>query len=102
MDPNYHRYVVGSPEHYAAYEEEFSRLDGIGAAIPGDPRASYEVDFAVELAWERGLTNGRFRVREACRGTDQVVARSRDPDRATTLSTTPGTCCTTSGTDSVS
>jgi hypothetical protein len=54
MDPNHHRYVVESPGYHAAYEKEFFRLGGIGAAIPGDLRASYEVDDAVELAWERG------------------------------------------------
>jgi hypothetical protein len=101
MDPNYHRYVVGSPEHDAAYEEEFFRLDGIGAAIPGDPQASYEVDFAVELAWERGYdewadSGYQKHAEEQTRWWRERGSRSR-----TTLSTTPGTCCT-SGTDSVS
>jgi hypothetical protein len=53
MDDAYHRYPVGSPEHYAAYEKEFTAQDGIGAAVPGDPEASYEADNAYELAYER-------------------------------------------------
>jgi hypothetical protein len=81
MDPNYHRYVVGSPEYYAAYEKEFFRLGAIGAAIPGDLRAFYEVDYAVELAWERGYDEWAASGYEECRGRDQVVARAGNPDR---------------------
>lgn len=53
-DDDYFRYPVGSPEHYAAYEKHFTALGGIGFAVPGDPEASYEVDNACELAYERG------------------------------------------------
>ena len=53
MDDDYYRYPVGSRQHYAAYEKYFIATDGIGAAVPGDPEASYEVDNAYELAYER-------------------------------------------------
>lgn len=53
MDDAYCRYPAGSREHYAAYEKEFSANGGIDAAVPGDPEASYEVDNAWELAYER-------------------------------------------------
>jgi hypothetical protein len=48
MDDAY-RYPVGSRRHYAGYEKRFSSLSGIDAAVPGDPQASYEADFAYEL-----------------------------------------------------
>lgn len=54
MDDDYYRYPVGSPEHDAAYEKYFIAMGGIGFAIPGDPKASYEVDNAAELAYARG------------------------------------------------
>ena len=53
MDDAYDTCPVGSLEHCAAYEKQFIALDGIGAAIPGDPQASYEADYAYELAYER-------------------------------------------------
>lgn len=52
MDDAYYRAPVGSPEHYTAYEKEFAADDGIGFVFPDDPRASYEVDNAAELAAE--------------------------------------------------
>src|ERR1700678_4112922 len=53
MDDTYYRYPVGSQEHYAAYERYFISNDGIDAAVPGNPQASYEADNAYELAYER-------------------------------------------------
>jgi hypothetical protein len=53
MDDDYHRYPVGSPEHYAAYERHFTATGGIHAVVPGDPQASYEVEHAYELAAAR-------------------------------------------------
>lgn len=51
-DPGY-RYPIGSAEHFAAYEREFRELGGAGYEFPGDVEASYEVDYAAELAYER-------------------------------------------------
>jgi hypothetical protein len=53
MDDDYYRYPAGSPEHYAAYEKNFIATGGIGAVVPGDPQASYEVENAYELAAAR-------------------------------------------------
>jgi hypothetical protein len=53
VDDAYYRYPAGSPEHYAAYQKEFTASDGIDAAVPGDVEASYEADNAWELAYER-------------------------------------------------
>jgi len=46
MGDDYYRHRVGSREHYAAYEKQFLALNGVDAAIPGDPEASYEIDHA--------------------------------------------------------
>jgi hypothetical protein len=53
MEADYFRYPIGSPEHFAAYERYFNSLGGIGFAFPDDLEASYEADFACELASER-------------------------------------------------
>lgn len=58
MDDAYYRSPVGSPEHYAAYEKEFTAQGGIDAAVPGDVEASYEVDNAWELAYDRMVEEG--------------------------------------------
>ena len=54
MDDDCYKYPAGSPEHYAAYERHFTATGGLDDAVPGDPRASYEIDNAYELACERG------------------------------------------------
>lgn len=56
MDSNYYRYQPGHPRHYAAYEKEFHAggIDPPGnPEIDSDPYASYEIDNAYELAYER-------------------------------------------------
>jgi hypothetical protein len=50
MDADYDRYPPGSPEHYAAYKTNFLATDGAGAPRPDDPAASYEIEYACELA----------------------------------------------------
>jgi len=50
---DYHRYPIGSKEHDAAYEKEFTTDAGIGYPFPNDPQDSYEVDYAYELAFDR-------------------------------------------------
>jgi hypothetical protein len=50
MDSAYYQAQPGSPEHYAAYEKEFDVQHGIGFPVENDPRASYEIDNAYELA----------------------------------------------------
>jgi hypothetical protein len=51
-------YPVGSPEHYTAYKEQFGAYQGIGYSFPGDPRSSYQADYACELAYEDYYANG--------------------------------------------
>jgi hypothetical protein len=56
MDSAYYEAQTGSPEHYAAYEKEFNAggIDRFGdPVIDADPEASYEIDNAWELAWDR-------------------------------------------------
>ena len=53
MDDNHLRYPIGSKEHYAAYEKEFTTDSGIGYPFHDDPQGSYEVDYAYELAFDR-------------------------------------------------
>jgi hypothetical protein len=81
MDPQLPRIRGGKPGVLRGAREEFFRLGGMGAAIPGDLRAFYEVDYAVELAWERGYDEWAASGYEECRGRDQVVARAGNPDR---------------------
>ena len=50
MDADYYRHPPGSPEHYAAYKANFLATDGAGAPRPDDPAASYEIEYACELA----------------------------------------------------
>jgi hypothetical protein len=61
MDDAYYRSPVGSAEHYAAYEKEFT-AGGITPIddpdIANDPRAMYEVDNAWELAYDRWVEEG--------------------------------------------
>lgn len=64
MDADYYRYPVGTPEHYAAYEQEFWAYYGLGYPFPDDPRASYEVDNAYELAYDDLQYRGREEPRE--------------------------------------
>jgi hypothetical protein len=47
-----YRYPTGTPEHYGAYARDFETNYGIGYPAPDSPRASYEADFAWELAWD--------------------------------------------------
>jgi hypothetical protein len=53
MDDAYYRSLPGSPEHRAAYMEEFEATAGVGAAVPDDPELSYYVDNAWELEYDR-------------------------------------------------
>jgi hypothetical protein len=53
MDPAYYQAPAGSPEHYAAYEKEFTETGGALFPVPDSPEDSYEVDNAYELAYER-------------------------------------------------
>lgn len=56
MDDEYYRYQAGHPKQYAAYEKEFHAggIDPTGdPEIDSDPEASYEIDNAYELAYER-------------------------------------------------
>ena len=53
MDHAYYEAPAGSPEHYAAYEKEFTETGGAGFPVPDSPEDSYEVDNACELACER-------------------------------------------------
>jgi hypothetical protein len=50
MNSDYYTLPAGTPEHYAAYEELFRAADGTGFPVPGDPRASYEIDHSWEIA----------------------------------------------------
>jgi hypothetical protein len=47
---------IGSPEHYANYQEHFARQNGVGFSFPDNPRASYECDYAYAL--EPGTEEG--------------------------------------------
>ena len=58
MDPAYYEAQTGSPEHYAAYEKAFTASHGIGFPVADDPAASYEIDNAQELAYERYAEQG--------------------------------------------
>jgi hypothetical protein len=58
MDSDDYRYPTGSPKHYAAYAKEFEADYGIGYPSPDSPRASYEADYAYELAWDDYATYG--------------------------------------------
>jgi hypothetical protein len=58
IDSDYYRYPIGTPEHYAAYAKEFEANYGIGYPVPGSPRASYEADFAYELAFDADQYGG--------------------------------------------
>ncbi len=53
MDRAYYEAVPGSPEQYAAYEQEFTETGGAGFPVPDSAEDSYEVDNACELACER-------------------------------------------------
>lgn len=50
MDAGYRGHPPGSPEHYAAYKAGFLATGGAGAPRPDDPAASYEIEYACELA----------------------------------------------------
>jgi hypothetical protein len=52
MDSDDYRYPIGSPQHYAAYAKEFKADYGIGYPVSSSPRASYEADYAYELAFD--------------------------------------------------
>jgi hypothetical protein len=58
MDDDRLRYPIGSKEHYAAYEKEFTTDGGIGYPFRDDPQGSYEVDYAYELAFDRYAETG--------------------------------------------
>lgn len=61
MSGDYHRYPPGSPHHYAAYEKAFSAGDVDPVDVPEieeDPEASYEIDNAWELAYDRRVEEG--------------------------------------------
>jgi len=64
MDRAYYEAPVGSPEHYAAYEKEFTETGGAGFPVPDSPEDSYEVDNAYELAAERWFAEMQARHEE--------------------------------------
>lgn len=64
MDRAYYEAPAGSPEHYAAYEKEFTETGGVGFPVPDSPEDSYEVDNAYELAYERWFAENEPQARE--------------------------------------
>ena len=87
MSDDYYWYPVGGPEHRAAYEEHVIALEGIDAAVPGNPQASYEVDNAWELAYDRRTRKGTRRIgRKRPGGGTRAGSGSRR-----SFSTTPAT-----------
>jgi hypothetical protein len=58
MDGGDYRDSVGSPRDYAAYKKEFEAYEGIPFPFARDPGASYDVDYAYELAYERYMEEG--------------------------------------------
>ena len=58
MDDGDYRHSIESPRHYAAYRKEFEAYEDSPFPFARDPRASYEVDYVHELAYERYMEEG--------------------------------------------
>lgn len=83
MDPAYYTAPAGSPEHYAAYEKEFEANHGLGFVFEDDPEASYEVDNAAELAYERWFEEYELaQDRLAEEAAPDIAEPDADPDPA--------------------
>lgn len=58
VDDGDHGDSIGSHRDFAAYRKEFEAYGGIPFPFARDPRASYAVDYAHELAYERYMEEG--------------------------------------------
>jgi hypothetical protein len=90
MDPNYHRYVAGSPEYYAAYEKEFIAWAASAPRSPvtcGPPMRSTTPS---NSRGSGGMTSGPL---PGTRSVEEETRwlREREPRSRTTLTTIPGT-----------